>query len=217
MNRNHLTDSQISRIQELIDNDVGDSSRLQHIKEALENGNQLYDSDQNYLDSLISKYFGDDKFLNPEKEDEESETELKQNNEFVNLKTDTASDDQLKDLHDAQKKIDDLEKRTKYAEEQEYRKQYFKSEGTTLVFSVILGLFGILGVGHFYIGKIRKGAIFLISGLILMGAGVATITVGFGFVLILGYFILYIWSIIGSRDLCKQYNLHLQNVGKKPW
>lgn len=39
---NHLTDNQISRIQELIDNNAGDGSRLQHIKNILENGRIIH-------------------------------------------------------------------------------------------------------------------------------------------------------------------------------
>jgi uncharacterized membrane protein len=57
VNINHLTDSHISRIQELIGNGVGDIPRLEHIKDTLEKGKTLYASDQIYLDSILDQYF----------------------------------------------------------------------------------------------------------------------------------------------------------------
>lgn len=56
---NHLEDNLISQIQELIENEIGDATQLQHIKETITNGKTLSDSDKKYLDSLILKYFRD--------------------------------------------------------------------------------------------------------------------------------------------------------------
>ncbi|MDH3657006.1 MAG: site-specific integrase [Nitrosopumilus sp.] len=40
----------------------------------------------------------------------------------------------------------------------------YKSESATLVLSIVVGLFGIMGVGHLYIGKIRRGIIIMVIG-----------------------------------------------------
>jgi len=96
-----------------------------------------------------------------------------------------------------------------------------KSEDTTLVLSIVLGLFGIQGVGHLYVGKIGKGLCFLIGSLILFGVAIWLITtlVGafIGIPLLIGYLILFIWQIIDSRNLCRQYNDYLSKNGKPPW
>lgn len=42
----------------LIDSGIGDNGRLQHILETLRNGKKLYNSDQIYLDKILSNYDG---------------------------------------------------------------------------------------------------------------------------------------------------------------
>ena len=122
-----------------------------------------------------------------------------------------------KELDKAHKKIENLEKRASYADEQEHRRDYYKSEGTTLVLSLVLGLIGIQGVGHLYIGKIRKGTAILIGCLILAGAGVATVTIVIGYALLIIYFAIFIWQILDSRKLCMYYNGFFKTAGKSPW
>ncbi len=53
----------------------------------------------------------------------------------------------------------------------------FKSEGTTLVLSIVLVIFGIAGVGHMYIGQVGKGVGILIGGIILLAIGGGNIDV----------------------------------------
>ena len=93
----------------------------------------------------------------------------------------------------------------------------FKSEGTTLVLSIILGLFGLCGVGHMYVGQVGKGVGILIGGLVLLIVGMATILFGVGIVFIIIFIALFIWQIVDSRKQCFYYNEYLENNGKRPW
>lgn len=46
----------VDKIQQLIDAGLGDIGRLEYILSTLKNGKKLYNSDQNYLDSLLKKH-----------------------------------------------------------------------------------------------------------------------------------------------------------------
>jgi len=50
--------SLLDDVNALIEKGVGEPSRLEHIKQTIENNKQLYRSDRNYLDSLIRKHLG---------------------------------------------------------------------------------------------------------------------------------------------------------------
>lgn len=93
----------------------------------------------------------------------------------------------------------------------------YKSESTTLILSIVLGLLGIQGVGHMYVGKIGKGVGILIGSIILLAVGIVTVWFGVGIILLIGYFIMFIWQIVDSRNLCLQYNDYLAKNGKPPW
>ena len=93
----------------------------------------------------------------------------------------------------------------------------YKSEGTTLVLAIILGILGINGVGHLYVSKVGKGVAILIGSLILAIAGFATLFFGVGVILLIIYFIIFIWQIIDSRNLCQEYNNYLLNNVRPPW
>ncbi len=96
-----------------------------------------------------------------------------------------------------------------------YSPQYqtgHKDESTTLILSIILGLIGLPGIGHMYVGKVGKGVGILIGSWILIAVGV--LTLGIGFII---YLILFIWQIFDSRTLCRQYNNYLSQHGRPPW
>ena len=93
----------------------------------------------------------------------------------------------------------------------------WKSESTTLILAIVLGLFGVAGVGHLYLGKIQTGIILLIVGIILIAIGVVLLIVIVGVVFLIGYLALFIWQIIDSRKLCAEYNKYLSEHGKPPW
>ena len=96
-----------------------------------------------------------------------------------------------------------------------YNPQYHtghKDENTTLILSIILGLIGLPGIGHMYVGKVGKGVGILIGSWILIIVGVATLGIG-----LIVYLILFIWQIFDSRNLCRQYNQYLSQNGRPPW
>ncbi len=115
----------------------------------------------------------------------------------------------------------------------------YLSERTTLVLSIVVGLLGFMGVGHLYVGRVRRGIIILIIGLfsswtmlfiaLVMYAMVGeieedTLDVAPAIGILVGYMVvgigilaLYIWQILNSRKLCKEYNEFLEQHGRAPW
>ena len=88
----------------------------------------------------------------------------------------------------------------------------YKNPTNAVLIAAIGGLFGFSGIGHMYVGKVVKGIVILVGGLVLFVLGFFTI--GVTFVL---YFILWIWQIFDARKLANQFNESLQNSGKQPW
>ena len=92
-----------------------------------------------------------------------------------------------------------------------------KNEGTTLVLSIVLGLFGCLGIGHIYIGKTEKGVGLLIIGWILLGIGTATVMFGIGFIFLLSYLVVFIYHILDARDKAREFNDYYIRTKKSLW
>lgn len=120
-------------------------------------------------------------------------------------------------LKNAEEKIEKLEEKSRKDEDRDFKLLLYKSEGTTLVLSIVLGLLGINGVGHLYVGKIGKGVWILIGSIVLFIIGIVTVYFGVGIVLLIIYFVVFIWQIIDSRKLCQEYNEHVRKTGSKPW
>jgi len=155
-----------------------------------------------------------------------------------NSKKSEESKDELKEgLSKAEEKIESMEKKLKEQEKTTESIKRYKSEGITLVLSIVVGLLGIMGVGHIYLGRVRRGVIILIVGIIIWsGLFVPVIILGMlgeleedadptaviamfgGFaVFIIGALVLFIWQILNSRKLCKEYNEYFDKHGKSPW
>ena len=92
----------------------------------------------------------------------------------------------------------------------------WKSDSTTLLLAIILGLFGLSGIGHLYLGMIGRGVGILIAGIVLWVVGAVTLMFGVGVVLIIGYLVLFIWQILDSRRLCCEYNDYYEDHGEEP-
>jgi len=92
----------------------------------------------------------------------------------------------------------------------------WKSESTTLLLSIILGCLCISGAGHLYLGVIGRGVGILIAGIVLWVVGAVTLMFGVGVVLIIGYLVLFIWQILDSRRLCREYNDYYEDHGEEP-
>ena len=87
----------------------------------------------------------------------------------------------------------------------------WKSMGVTMVLTVVLGIFGLGGIGHLYLGKIIKGIVLLIVGIILAIIGWLTI---FGLIIL---FIFALCVVYDAYRLCKRYNNDLEQTGRPPW
>lgn len=163
----------------------------------------------------------------------------------VNESEDSSKDhtvDQLKEeLGKADKKIEKIEEKIEEQEKITSSLKHYKSEGVTLVLSIVLGLMGIMGIGHIYIGRVKRGIAILIGGILIWV--VVFIPIGFlsvledpenlseeefmeqffgpmiGALIIggIGGLALFIWQILNARSLCRDYNLYCEKQGKTPW
>ena len=154
------------------------------------NGKEIYQSDTEYL---LAKY---DECVRVQQNDDGGDYSKSSNNDNT----------------------DRLERKLACMKEDNYRRTRTKNEGTALVLSLILGLLGIMGVGHIYIRKIGQGIGLLILGFVLVIVGAATLYwSGWGVILLIVYFILFVWQVINARDLCKKYNMFLLKTVKEMW
>jgi hypothetical protein len=110
------------------------------------------------------------------------------------------------------------------------KKMNVKNENTSLVLSIVLGLVGLSGIGHMYLGKIQKGAGILAVSFILIGLGgyflnimlsqnmsnLLSIVYSFEIIPIVGYFGLFTWQIFDAHKLCLKYNKYVSENGKLP-
>jgi TM2 domain-containing membrane protein YozV len=138
--------------------------------------------------------------------------------EFDELKEKLVETSSANDIKDEIRNISEtMEKVQEKQSKNQNLQRKMKSESTTLVLAIILGLFGIQGIGHIYAGKVGKGVWILIGSLVLFVIGVATLFVGVGVIFLIIYFVIYIWQIIDSRKLCREYNDELEATGETPW
>ncbi len=147
-----------------------------------------------------------------------------------NSKKSEESKDELKEGLSKAEIIESMEKKLKEQEKTTASIKHYKDEWITYVLSIGVGfatLLGIMGVGHIYLGRVRRGVIILIIGIILwIGLIVPVLFFGMfpfyyfggGFaVFIMGIIVLFILQILDSRKLCKEYNEYLEQHGKPPW
>ncbi len=123
----------------------------------------------------------------------------------------------------------------------------YKSPGTTALIAFLGGLFALPGIGHMYVGKVRRGIMILIGGLILYVLAIvpvmmavsfqgilssqdmssSDITTDFSSVWLLivtfmlifgiGYIVLFVWQIFDARKFAKKFNESVKATGKEPW
>ena len=75
-----------------------------------------------------------------------------------------------------------------------------------------MGIFGLGGIGHIYLGNITRGFVILIVGFILLI--ISAVTFGIGLIILIPF---AIWVVFDSRKQCKYYNDHLEQTGRPPW
>ena len=88
----------------------------------------------------------------------------------------------------------------------------WKSMGVTMVLTVVLGIVGLGGIGHLYLGKIIKGIVILIVGIILLLFTIMTVLMGL--VILIPFALIVIYD---AYRLCKRYNNDLEQTGRPPW
>lgn len=104
-----------------------------------------------------------------------------------------------------------------------------KSPGTTLAIALIAGAFGFNGIGHLYIGKIKKGLGLMVAGWILIALPalilpLVMISSEQPFLLFLFlpisiviFVALWTWQAYDAYKQTKYYNEYLDNNGRAPW
>ena len=101
-----------------------------------------------------------------------------------------------------------------------YENKQLKNSGVAIVFAIILGFLGLLGIGHIYIGKTRKGIGYLISGLIVIPICLSTTVIFSWMVIFIGifiYFIVFIHQILSVRDYCNKFNEYFIRTKRQLW
>jgi TM2 domain-containing membrane protein YozV len=100
-----------------------------------------------------------------------------------------------------------------------------KDTGIAALIAGFGGLF-LFGLGHFYVGKIGRGIVYLFLGIVLkiaLAVGVMSLFVGSGvgfailvLVALLNLFV-WIWQIYDPYELAQTYNAEVERTGKPPW
>ncbi len=95
-----------------------------------------------------------------------------------------------------------------------------KSPGTAAVLAGLLGAFGIMGIGHFYVGRIGKAIGLLVSGLIMaaliyifllagllaygsIDAAAGSAAIGVGIAVGIIYTSIWIWQIYDAYNIAR--------------
>lgn len=224
------------QIDSLIKLGIGDMERLKHIKQSIEQGKTVYNSDRDYVERLISQ-----QIANLAKNNE-SETEKVEN---VEPKSESEMNSNVAYCGKCGQKVDgtiyfcpkcgsQINQSDSKRIENNYQNSHsqsnansrlqrpaeWKSESITLLLSILLGLFGIQGVGHMYVGKIVKGVVILIGSFVLFIVAIVLVLTIVGAVigipLIIIYIVMFIWQILDSRKLCREYNDYYEQYGKPP-
>jgi len=112
-----------------------------------------------------------------------------------------------------------------------------KSEGTALVLAILLGLFGLCGIGQIYCSRVGRGFGILIIGLLTLGMTYVNSILFYGEVLgsnsddsaysswyvlllfsIIVYLVIFIAQIFDAKNLARQWNEYIEtHDGSRPW
>ena len=108
-----------------------------------------------------------------------------------------------------------------------YPPYHVKSPGVAVILALVLGLFGLMGIGHIYVGRIGRGLIILLAGFALNALGILGFIFGlflipsglflFGLLALVASFVLLIWQTYDAYMLANEYNARYQQTGRPPW
>lgn len=204
-------------IQNLIDNKKGDTGRLEFILSSIKEDKEIYNTDQKFLISLLEKHSYDENIL--------------EHLHFFNQKnipkkeTVTTFADNIQESETYQDVIYNHKSKTP------------KNKNNATVLAVVLGILGLGGIGHIYIGKIAKGFGILISMITISLMSVisffleplAIIDITWEvpgpfslieLIIVLLAFVglgIFIWQIVDVRKLTKKYNDHFSKTQENLW
>ncbi len=220
----------VRSVRNLIQQGVGDASRLGYILNRLENGKYLYLSDQKYLEDLLSE--SDIITSQPLETKVDSHSLGKLESDLKQLNTQLEKILKSRDTVEKTPSDSDLRNIVGHLKQRPVRMNnslHYKSEHLTLVLAVVLGLISLQGVGHIYLGKVAKGVGILALSLLLFATWISYVTGAimkdsipqfayFYFlpVVAVSYLGLYIFQILDSRKLCDSYNEYISEQGKQP-
>ncbi len=243
----------LDQIDSLIKSGIGDIERLKHIKQSLEEGRIVYNSDKAYVEKLVLQHDSsniknsdssqktlDEVEPSNESDDESTKSDVAycgkcgqkvaiSNNFCQKCGAKTNQNNSDSSGYNQQNSQPNVSSRLQ-------RPPEWKSVSITTILSVIIGLFGIQGVGHFYLGKIGRGIGILIAPLVLLIIGMAGLMsltavsvysnapegviigyVIFGIGSIVFYIFMFFWQIFDARKLCRYYNDYLEKNNRAPW
>jgi len=157
-------------------------------------------------------------------------------------KPDTEDSPKDKTIDKSKEELENNNKKTDSVEERIDNKQKtgvlvnYKSKRKTRVLSVVVGFFGVMGLGHIYLGRLRRGILILIivplSWVMIMISYMilgltepeeqvlidGVLVIGqISLAVMMGHIVLFIWQIRNSGKLCKEYNECLEQHGQPPW
>src|SRR6185312_4508778 len=208
-------------VRQLIGSGVGDIARLNYILDRLESGKYIYLADQRYLESLLDT--NRNTLNRPSAEEPPTVVNLEKDLREINLRLEKILQDKTRN----EKKITDSVG-VKHADSPRNTHQnnkekiaHPKSEDVTLLFSVVLGLISLHGIGHIYNHKIVKGI-----GLLVLSLSISALAVLYFLgtikdlvptilhplfipVFVGGYFGLYAFQILDSRRVCAARNAYI--------
>jgi TM2 domain-containing membrane protein YozV len=94
--------------------------------------------------------------------------------------------------------------------------EHHKSEGIAVVLALVLGFFGLWGVGHMYAGRVGKGIMLLVIGLIVGGLFwvsvlLTVILIGFVGIALFGLIMFagWLWQTYDAYQTVKRYNVRM--------
>ncbi len=102
-----------------------------------------------------------------------------------------------------------------------------KDPGIAAILALLAGVFGLMGMGHIYLGRIIRGLVILVGGIVLWSLAVFFLFAGvfgptgilwiFSLVCVIAVLGLLVWQTYDAYALAKQYNEVVRRTGRAPW
>jgi len=96
----------------------------------------------------------------------------------------------------------------------------WKSPALAAILALVFGFFILMGIGHLYVGRVKKGITIMIIGLMFLPLGIITgaFTYGIGFFAIIPLWLAFlVWQTLDAYNLAKEYNRIAWETGRAPW